>query len=115
MTDHKILIDTAALYSSRAKNNDEYVFPSEVLNNVIKQLGLTSKPSSNEIRNSDQHVVIRTQDSSGKPELIQHPLDFVEKGIASGIEALKKRGMLDAAHVCLIAIPRGSLTSTFTN
>lgn len=115
MASHKILIDTAALYNSRAENNDDYMFPSEVLSNAIKQLGLTRKPSSTEIRNSDQHVVIRTQASSGKPELIQHPLDFVEKGITSSIEALKKRGMLDASHVCLIAIPRGSLTSTFTN
>jgi len=114
MVNHRILIDTATLYSRRAKNDNRYVFPSKVLNCAIRQLGLTEESSSTEISNSDQFVVIRTQGISGEPELIRHPLDLVDKGVAAGVEALRNRGMLDTAHTCLIAVPRGSLTCTFT-
>jgi hypothetical protein len=34
--------------------------------------------------------------------------------VAAGIESLKIRGMLESEHACLIAVPRGSLTGTFT-
>jgi hypothetical protein len=115
MADHRILIDTAALYTHRAENDSRYALPSKVLNSAIRELGLTDKSGSTEIRNSEQYIVVRTQETSGKPELIRHPLDFVEKGIEAGIEALKSRGMLYTTHVCLIAVPRSSLTSTFTN
>lgn len=115
MADHKILTDTAAMYKHRAETDSKYAIPSKVLNNVIRELGFTEKSSSTEIRNSEQYIVVRTQGASGEPELIRHPLDFVEKGIEAGVEALKRRGMLDTSHVCLIAIPRSSLTSTFTN
>lgn len=115
MANHKILIDTAALYGNHAKSDNRYVFPSKVLSSAIKQLGLKEESSSTEINNSDQYVVVRTQGISGEPEIIRHPLDFVERGIEAGIEALRCRGMLDTSHVCLIAVPRSSLTSTFTH
>lgn len=115
MADHRILIDTAAMYKHRAENDSKYALPSKVLNSAIRELGLTEKSGSTETRNSEQYIVIRTQGISGEPELIRHPLDFVEKGVEAGIEALKSRGMLDTTHACLIAVPRSSLTSTFTN
>lgn len=114
MIDHRILIDTAALYSQRAKNNVEYVFPSNVLNNAIRQLGIVDKSKSSEINNSDQFIVIRTLGVAGELDDIRHPLDLVDKGIASGVESLKNYGMLDTKHSCLIVVPRGSLTCTFT-
>jgi hypothetical protein len=115
MANHKILIDTATTYKHHAENDSSCVLPSKVLNDAIRELGLTEKSSSTEISNSEQYVVIRTQEMPEKPELIRHPLDFVEKGIEAGIEALKNRGILDTTHICLIAIPRSSLTSTFTH
>lgn len=114
MVDHRILVDTATLYGRRAKGDDSYTVPSEVLNGVIRCLGLTEEPGATEIRNSDHYVVVRTRGDSGKPELVRHPLDLVESGIAAGIDALAARGMLDAAHTCLIAVPRSSLSGTFT-
>lgn len=60
--------------------------------------------------NSDQYIVVRTQEK----KLLRFPLDLVEKGIRIGIESFNDRGMLENNHVCLIAVPRGSLTSTFT-
>jgi len=114
MANPRILIGTATLYSRRAKNDNRYVLPSKVLNSAIKRLGFTEKSISAEISNSDQFVVIRTRGISGEPELIRHPLDLVDKGIAAGVEALKTRGMIDMAHTCLIAVPRGSLTGAFT-
>lgn len=111
---HKILVNTAALYSHRANNDSRYIVPSEVLNGIIEQLGIASKTSSAEITNSDQFIVIRAQGTSGEPELIRHPLDLVDKGVVAGIETLKARGMLDTEHTCLIAVPRGSLTGAFT-
>lgn len=115
MANHKILIDTTTTYKHRAENDSSYVLPSKALNGAVRELGLTEKSSSTEIKNSEQYVVVRTQVMPDKPEIIRHPLDFVEKGIEAGVEALKSRGMLDTAHICLIAIPRSSLTSTFTN
>ena len=115
MTNHTMLIDTVTLYSRRAEDDPSYVLPSTVLNAAIQQLGLTEELSSTEISNSDQYIVVRTQGTSEEPELIRHPLDYVEKGITAGIEALQNRGMLDTEHVCLIAVPRSSLTSTFTH
>jgi hypothetical protein len=114
MLKRRILFDTAKLYSRRAKNDERYVFPSKVLNGVIRQLGLTEKSGSTEISNSDQFIVVRTPGTSGELEVIRHPLDLVEKGIAAGVETLRSRGMLDTTHTCLIAVPRGSLTCTFT-
>lgn len=114
MVDHRILVDTAALYGCRALDDDSYAHPSEALNGVVQRLGLSGSSSVTEIRNSDQFVVVRSQGSSGEPELVRHPLDLVESGIAAGVEALNVRGMLDASHTCLIAVPRGSLTGTFT-
>lgn len=114
MIDHRILIDTAALYNRRAKNNVQYVFPSNVLNNAIRQLGIVDKSKSSEINNSDQFIVIRTPGIAGEPDVIRHPLDLVDNGIASGVESLRKYGMLDTKHTCLIVVPRGSLTCTFT-
>lgn len=114
MIDHQILIDTAALYNRRAKNNDEYVSPSDVLNNAIRQLGIVDKSKSSKINNSDQFIVIRTPGIAGEPDAIRHPLDLVDKGIASGVESLRNYGMLDTKHTCIIVVPRGSLTCTFT-
>lgn len=114
MINHQLLIDTAALYSRRAKNDTVYAYPSEVLNNVVKELELNEAPSPTEISNSDQFIAIRKGDTAGGSEIIRHPLDFVEKGLAAGVEALKSQGMLNASHNCLIAVPRGSLTGTFT-
>jgi hypothetical protein len=114
MVDHRILVDTATLYRRRAKDDDSYALPSEVLNDVTRRLGLEAESSVTEIRNSDQFVVVRTLGISGEPELVRHPLDLVESGIVAGVETLKARGMLDVAHICLIAVPRGSLTGTFT-
>lgn len=59
---------------------------------------------------SDQYIVVRTQEK----ELFQLPLDLVDRGIHIGVESLKDRGMRERDHICLIAVPRGSLTSTFT-
>lgn len=115
MPNHTILIDTATLYNRRAEHDSSYVLPSTVFNTAIKQLGLTEEPSVTEISNSDQYIVVRTQGTAEEPELIRHPLDYVEKGITAGIEALKNLGMLDMEHICLIAVPRSSLTSTFTH
>lgn len=115
MANHTILIDTANLYSRRAEHDASYALPSTVLNTAIKQLGLTEEPSVTEISNADQYIVVRTQGTEEEPELIRHPLDYVEKGITAGIEALKNQRMLDTEHVCLIAVPRSSLTSTFTH
>lgn len=111
---HKILANTAALYSHRANDDSRYVVPSKILNGVIEKQRIAGKTSSVEIANSDQFIVIRVQTASGKPELIRHPLDLVDKGVMAGIETLKARGMLNREHTCLIAIPRGSLTGVFT-
>lgn len=59
---------------------------------------------------SDQYVAIRTQDK----ELIRLPLSLLDRNIRLGIESLNDRGMLKKSHICLIAVPRGSLTNTFT-
>ncbi len=59
---------------------------------------------------SDQYIVVRTQERA----LFRIPLDLVERSIHVGIESLNDRGMLEKSHVCLTAVPRGSLTSTFT-
>jgi len=114
MVDHRILRDTGALYARRADDDDRYALPSGVLNGVIRRLALTSESSETEIKNSDQFVVVRTLGDLGEAELVRHPLDLVESGILAGVETLKARGMVDAAHTCLIAVPRGSLTVTFT-
>jgi len=114
MIDHRILIGTASLYSRRAKNSVDYVTPSNVLNNAIKQLGVVDKSKTSEISNSDQFIVSRTLAITGEPEFTRHPLDLVDKGIASGVESLRNYGMLNTKHTCLIVVPRGSLTLTFT-
>lgn len=114
MLKRRTLVNTAKLYSRRAKNDDRYVFPSKVLSDAIRQIGLTGKSSSTKISNSDQFIVVRTPGISGESEVIRHPLDLVEKGIAAGVETLRNHGMLDMPHICLIAVPRGSLTCTFT-
>ncbi len=79
----------------------------------MQQLGLTVAPSDTEIHNSDQFVLARTRDALGEAELIKHPLDLVESGIAAGIETLRDRGLTEAAHICLIGVPRRSLSVTF--
>src|SRR5665647_550611 len=114
MINHKVLVDTAAKYKHCAKSDPRYASPSKILNGAIEQLGIEEKPDETSINNSDQYVVIKTGGISGEQELIRHPLDLIDKGVAAGIESLKDRGMLDAEHICLIAVPRGSLTGTFT-
>lgn len=59
---------------------------------------------------SDQYIVIKTEEK----ELLRFPLDLLDKSLLVGVESLKNRGMLEKDHICLIAVPRGSLTSTFT-
>jgi hypothetical protein len=59
---------------------------------------------------SDQYIVVRTQEK----ELFRLPLDLVDRSIRIGVKSLNDRGMLRKSHICLIAVPRGSLTSTFT-
>jgi hypothetical protein len=114
VANHQILINTATLYNRLAKNNKKYITPSNVLNGAIKQFGLIVGTNSNEIINSDQYVVVRSQEGSGEREIIRHPLDLVEKGIEAGVDSLRSSGMLEKTHICLIAVPRSSLTSTFT-
>lgn len=114
MVDHRILVDTAALYARRSHEDERYLAASGVLNDAVRRLGLTEELGDIEIQNAAQFVVVRTRGARGEAQLVEHPLDLVESWIAAGIETLRARGLVDAAHTCLIAVPRGSLTVTFT-
>jgi hypothetical protein len=114
MVDRRILANTRSFYVRRADDDDRYVFPSEVLSSAVRRLGLTEQSRDNQIKNSEQFVVVRSRGALGKAELVRHPLDLVEIGILAGIERLEAHGEVDGTHTCLIAVPRGSLTVTFT-
>lgn len=114
MVDYGVLVGTASLYGLRAPEDDSYALARDVLNSVIRRLGLTGEQKGTEIRNSAQFVVVRMGGTSGKSPPVRHPLDLVESAIDCGVEALEIRGLLGAAHTCLIAVPRGSLSGTFT-
>lgn len=114
MVAQSLLLDTAYLYSSLAKNDTRYVYPCDVLAGVIKQLKMATPANSNRIKNSEQFIVIKAIAHEGKQQLIKHPIDFHESTIKLGIEALKKSGMLDESHVCMIAVLASSLNGVFT-
>lgn len=114
MVNRKVLIKTATQYEHYVKSDSSYSFPSKVLNSAVEQLYSKEELDDISIDNSDQYVVIRAKKASNEQELIRCPLDLFDKGVAAGIESLKIRGMLESEQVCLIAVPRGSLTGTFT-
>ena len=114
MVAQSLLFDTACLYSNQAQNDTRYVYPRDVLVGVIKQLKMTTSANGYRIKNSEQFIVLKTTAHEGKPQLIRHPIDFHESTIKLGIEALKKSGMLDEPHVCMIAISASSLNGVFT-
>jgi len=114
MVAQSFLFDTAYLYSNLTQNDTRYVYPSDVLMGVIKRLKMTTPANGYGIKNSEQFIVLKTTSHEGKQQLIKHPIDFHESTIKLGIEALKRSGMLDEPHVCLIAIPASSLNGVFT-
>lgn len=110
---HSILIDTANLYRTRAVDDDRYVVPRDVLDGAIHQFGLSAGAGSSSLSNSPHFIVLRTSGTTGEPKLLRHPMDFHESVVAYGIEALARRGLLDAPHTCVIAISRGRLSGGF--
>ncbi|MDD3181345.1 MAG: hypothetical protein PHD48_00845 [Alphaproteobacteria bacterium] len=114
MVAQNLLFNTASLYSNKAQNDSRYAYPRDVLEGVIKQLKMTTLATGCRIKNSEQFIVLKTTAHEGKQQLIRHPIDFHESTIKLGIEALKKSGMLDEPHVCMIAVSASSLNGVFT-
>jgi phenylacetate-coenzyme A ligase PaaK-like adenylate-forming protein len=108
-----MLIDTANSYRVRAREDDRYVAPRDVLDGALNALGFNAAADTSPIRNSSQFIVLRTSGTTGEPKLLRHPMDFHESVVDSGIEALSRRGLLNAPHTCLIAISRGRLSGGF--
>lgn len=107
------MIGTATLYRARARSDDRYVAPRDVLDGAIREFGLSAGYGTASIQNSPQFIVLRTSGTTGEPKLLRHPMDFHESVVESGIEALSRRGLLKTPHTCLIAISRGRLSGGF--
>jgi hypothetical protein len=115
MVDQSVLACTADLYRVRARDDERYAFPRDVLDGALQQLTFTDPLTPRTISNSDNLVVLRTTGLDERPVLIRHPIDLIESAIDSSVEALRIGGMLDEAHTCIIAVPRGSLSASFTS
>ena len=113
MASRSILINTAIFYRVRAREDDLYIAPRDVLNGVINELGFKVPAGSSTIKNSSQSIVLRTSGTTGEPKLLRHPMDFHEAVVNNGIEALSRQGLLTTPRTCLIAISRGRLSGGF--
>jgi len=113
LVSHDILVSTAAFYRARAREDDRYVVPRDVLDHALDEFGLDVGTGAVPLRNSPQFIVLRTSGTTGEPKLLRHAMDFHESVVNSGIEALSRRGLLEAPHTCLIAISRGRLSGGF--
>lgn len=113
MVSHSILVNTADLYRDRARHDDRYVVPRDVLDGALREFGLSAGTGAPCLRNSPQFIVLRTSGTTGEPKLLCHPMDFHESVVNSGIEALSRRGLLETPRTCLIAISRGRLSGGF--
>lgn len=113
LVSHSLLIDTANLYRVRAREDDRYVAPRDVLDGALREFNLSVGADTASLRNSPQFIVLRTSGTTGEPKLLRHPMDFHESAVDSGIEALSRRGLLTTPHTCLIAISRGRLSGGF--
>lgn len=113
MPTRKNLTDTAKFYRDRARDDDRYVAPRDVLDSVLKELGFDVADNVAPIRNSSQFIVLRTSGTTGEPKLLRHSMDFHESVVNSGIEALSRRNLLNVPHTCVIAISRGRLSGGF--
>jgi hypothetical protein len=88
---------------------------SEVLGNALRSLDPASDGVGRvEILVSSAAIILRERDATGAVTVVRHPLDLVERGVAAGVAALEDAGLLDRPRCCLIAVPRGSLSGTFT-
>lgn len=113
MASRSILLKTANFYRERAREDEQYLAPLKVLESVMKELGFNTSSDTPSIHNSEQFIVIRTSGTTGEPKLLRHTMDFHESVVDSGVEALSRRGMVEAPHTCLIAISRGRLSGGF--
>lgn len=114
MVNPRILADTARLYRQQAQRDERFAMPSAILDAVVEWLGADVTGGSSEIRNSDQFIVVRSRGNVSGQRTFRHPLDLVERGIMAGVTTFSAAGMRQGEHTCLIAVPRGSLTATFT-
>src|SRR6266700_6404168 len=113
MVSRSLLTNTESFYRVRAREDERYVAPRDVLDSVLKALGFNTATDAIPIHNSPQFIVLRTSGTTGEPKLLRHTMDFHQSVVDNGIEALSRRGLLTAPHTCLIAISRGRLSGGF--
>lgn len=113
MASRSLLINTMNFYRTRAREDERYIAPRDVLEGTLKALGFDEGADTALIHNSPQFIVLRTSGTTGEPKLLRHTMDFHESVVNNGIEALSRRGLLTAPHTCLIAISRGRLSGGF--
>lgn len=114
MVDPRLLIQTSRLYETRARADDRYATGRDVLGNAVRTFAPPNGPPVSP-GDCEAFVVLRTTGPAGESVLVRHPLDLIESAVSSGVKALELGGMLEAAHTCLIAVPRRSLNGTFTH
>jgi phenylacetate-coenzyme A ligase PaaK-like adenylate-forming protein len=78
----------------------------------MRTLGVDDR-ATEPISNSPQFLVLRTSGTTGEPKILRHPIDFHERVVEAGVEALVRSGMLEGPHTCVIAISRGRLSGGF--